>query len=194
MGAEQATDLEGFHAGDRHVLEQIYRRHVGRVERAVSRYCRGVDAECVVHEVFLSLIERAEVRRQFTGGDLGGWLATIGARRAVDYLRKSKRMTAIDDPRSLEGKLEPIDEEAQLLQEDQARHLRAALDRFQAEHLEGLGPKLAQVFSLRFCEQLSQSEAARRLGIPRTTLIEREGRLLKRLGRFLQRELGEALP
>ena len=102
-------DLEGFYAGDRAVLTAVYRRHVARVERAVSRYCRGADAECVIHDVFLKVIERSEVRRQFTGGDLGAWLATIAARSAVDFLRRRRRWTLLDDPRSIEGQLEPVE-------------------------------------------------------------------------------------
>jgi RNA polymerase sigma factor (sigma-70 family) len=182
----QDMDLEGFYAGDRAVLTAVYRRHVARVERAVSRYCRGADAECVIHDLFLQIIERPEVRRQFTGGDLGAWLATIAARRAVDFLRRRRRWTLLDDPRSLEGDLEPVDDEQRLLHRDQVRHLEQALERFARQELPGLGERLAQIFELRFRQRVSQKEGARVLGIPRTTFIDREQRLMKQLGRFLR--------
>lgn len=182
-------DLEGFYAGDRAVLTAVYRRHVARVERAVSRYCRGADAECVIHEVFLKVIERAEVRRQFAGGDLGAWLATIAARSAVDFLRRRRRWTLLDDPRSIEGQLEPVDEEEGLLHRDQVRHLEQALERFARQKLPALGEPLAQIFEIRFRQRVSQKQGARLLGIPRTTFIDREQRLMKHLARFLREAL-----
>jgi RNA polymerase sigma factor (sigma-70 family) len=187
-------DLEAFHAGAREVLARVYREHVGRVERAVSRYCRGVDAECVVHEVFLAVIERPEIRQQFTGGDLGAWLATMAGRRAIDHLRRRRRWTLLDDPRDLEGRLEPVDEEEGLLHRDQVAHLEAALQRFAAEVLPGLDRRLVPVFEQRYLQRRSQAEAARRLGLARTTLIDREQRLLRTLGPFLARCFPEAQP
>lgn len=181
-------DLERFYAGDRSVLAAVYRRHVARVERAVSRYCRGADAECVIHEVFLGVIERSEVRRQFTGGDMGAWLARIASRRAVDFLRRRRRWSLLDDPRSLEGELAPVDEEQGLLHRDQIKHLEQALERFARQVLPRLGEHLSQIFELRFRQHLSQKQGAGVLGIPRTTFIDREQRLMKHLGRFLKEE------
>jgi len=182
-------DLEAFHAGVREVLEQVYREHLMRVERTVRRYCRGAEAECVIHDVFLAVVERPEVRQSFKGGDLGAWLATLAARRALDRLRRERRVT-LQDPASLEGALEPVEEEASLLERDRARRLAAELERFAAEQLPGLDRRLAQVFDLRIVRRMSHMEAAAELGIPRTTLIDREGRLMKTLGHFLRRRLG----
>lgn len=191
MVAEEVIDIPGFHAGRREVLAEVYRRHVGRVERAVSCYCRGADAECVVHDVFVSLLERAEMRQAFGGGDLSAWLCTIARRRAIDHLRRSRRWSPVDDPRSLEGKLPPIEEEESLLHRDQVRHLEAALEQFSSEELPRLKSRLGQVFELRLRQRLSQVEAARSAGVPRATLIDRERRLMERLGRFLQRYFGK---
>lgn len=187
MEEKPVFNLRGFHAGEREVLREVYGAHVGRVERSVSRYCRGADAECVVHEVFLSLLERREVRERFTGGDLGAWLATMAGRRALDFLRRRRRWTLLDDPRSLEGRLEPVAEEEALLHEDQVRRLNEAMEQFSTEVLPRCGEGLARVFDARFRCWLDQTEAARKLGIPRTTLIHREQRLLRRLGPFLKR-------
>ena len=180
-------ELEAFHAGDRAVLTAVYRRHVGAVERTISRYCRGAEAECVTHDVFLSLIERAEVRRSFTGGNMGAWLCTIAARKAIDHLRRRRRWLLMDGPRSLEGKLEPIDEEQSLLHRDQLDHVKQSLEAFSGQVLPKLNRKLAEVFRLRFTEGLSQTEAAQRLGVPRSTLGDREQRLLAHLTRFVCR-------
>jgi RNA polymerase sigma factor (sigma-70 family) len=188
----KALDLEAFHAGDRRVLTEVYHRYLGRVSRSVSRYCRGADAECVIHDLFLALVERREVRESFKGGDLGAWLATLAGRRALDHLRRRRRFTLLDDPRSLEGKLEPVEEEQGLLHRDQMRRLERALDRFAEEVLPKLTPKLAEVFRARYREPYrSRMDAAAVLGIPRTTLIDRETRLMRYLGRFLRRHLRE---
>jgi RNA polymerase sigma-70 factor, ECF subfamily len=186
---EPEIDLQRFHAGERQTLTDVYRRHVGQVEGAVSCFCRGAEAECVVHEVFLRIVERPDVRRQFTGGDLGAWLSTIARRRAVDHLRRDRRWTLLDDPRSLEGQLPPLEEEEDLLHRDQLHHLDVALERFSAEVLPGLDARLAEVFCLRYQQHLSQIDAARRLELPRGTLIDREQRLMRELGRFLRRHL-----
>jgi RNA polymerase sigma-70 factor (ECF subfamily) len=188
----KVIDLEAFHAGDRRVLAEVYHRHLGRVSRSVSRYCRGADAECVIHDLFLALLERRDMRESFRGGDLGAWLATLAGRRALDHLRRRTRLTLLDDPRSLEGKLEPVEEEQGLLHRDQVRRLERALDRFAEEVLPKLTPKLVEVFRARYREPYrSQIEAAAELGIPRTTLIDRETRLMRYLGRFLRRHLRE---
>ncbi len=185
----QALDLERFHAGDRATLEAVYRAHVAEVERAASGYCRGALAECVVHEVFAMLIAREEVRRQFQGGDLGAWLRTIARHRALDALRRERRLTLCDDPRWLEGALPPVDEEESLLARDQAQRLEAVLRRFEAEVLPSLCAPLAEVYRLRFGERRSQAEAARLAGVARATFGEREQKLLAALARFLRAEL-----
>ena len=188
--SEPSIDLKAFHAGERDVLAQIYRRHLGRVSRTVSRYCRGADAEGVIHDLFLALLESPAMRANFKGGDLGAWLSTVASRRALDYLRKEKRWTLLDDPRSLEGKLDPVDEEEGFLHRDQAAKLAEALDRFAEEVLPDLKPKLRDLFHARFRSPFqSQMQAAAKLGIPRTTLIDREAKLMKDLSRFLRHKL-----
>lgn len=187
----RSIDLERFYEGDRAVLEQVYRAHFSRVSSSVCRYCRGPDAEMVIHEVFVSLIDRAETRRSFQGGDMGAWLATIAARKAIDHLRRCRRRPEIllDDPASIEGKLDPLQPEEGLMHADQLRVLRQALEAFAEQTLPQLSAALADVFDARFVRHLGQSDAARRLGIARGTLIEREKALLRQLGPFLRRRL-----
>lgn len=142
-------ELEDFYAGSPSALTTIYRSYISKVERAVSCYCRRVEAECVVHDVFLNLIERPEVRRQFTGGDMGAWLSTMAKYRAIEALRRSKKWLLLDDPQSLEGHLPPLNDEEGMLHKDQIQCLQKALNRFAAEELPKLGEKLSQVYELR---------------------------------------------
>ena len=186
-----ATDLARFHAGDREEIARVYRQHVARVERAVSRYLRGSDAECVVHDLFVALLEREDLRRQFGGGEIGAWLATIAAHRAIDRVRQRRRFTLFDDPSSLDGALEPVEEEESLLDRDQRRQIRAALARFAELELPRIDRDggLGELLRLRFEEGRTQVEAAAALGLPRTTLIEREQRLMRHLARFFRRQI-----
>jgi RNA polymerase sigma factor (sigma-70 family) len=187
---EGHIDLAGFYAGDRQILTQVYRAHVRTVERAVMRYCRGVDAECIVHDVFLSVVEKKAVRENFKGGKMGAWLATIAANRALDHLRRTKRRAAVDQPCSDSGELPAGDEEERLLHRDQMAHLSAAMDSFSEQVLPQLPAQLGEVFELRFRQHLPQIQAAKTAGIARTTFIDREQRLMKPLGRWIKNRLG----
>lgn len=190
MDEQSALDLSGFYAGKRDVLAKLYRQHAGTLERAVSRYCRGADLECIIHNVFVSLIEDEAIRRQFKGGNIGAWLSTIASHRAIDYLRRRQRITLYDDPISLEGALDPIDVESELLKADQMKTLERLLhDFFATTFTTPKSHDLANVFVLRFQEHLPQHEAAKRLGIPPTTLIRREAQIMKKLQLFLKRQL-----
>jgi RNA polymerase sigma factor (sigma-70 family) len=190
MAEPPAIDAAAFRAGERGVLAEVYHRHLARVERAVSRYCRGAEAECVVHDLFLDIIERPELRARFEQGDLGAWLATLARRRALDHLRRQRRFRLLDD-QALDGALEPVEPEGSLLERDRARRLAEALERFAGLELPRLDRRLADVFQARFVERRNQLAAAAALGIPRTTLVDREARLMRRLRPFLARQLGE---
>ncbi len=180
-------DLKAFHAGDRELLARIYRENVNRVERAVFRYLRGVDAENVVHDVFLQVIERRKTRLGFHGGDVGAWLVTIANNKAIDLLRREKRSVLADDPSVLAPPdRQPQDVEQGLLDQFHVERLQRALSSVAAEVVPTLGPKLAPIFELRFQVGLDQQTAARTLEIPRTTFIDREAKLLKQLDRYLK--------
>jgi RNA polymerase sigma-70 factor (ECF subfamily) len=184
------VDLRRFHDGDRATLEHVYRAHYDRVRHAVGRYCRGTDVDTLIHEVFLMVIDRAAVRRSFKGGDLGAWLATIAANKAVDYLRRQRRHVQLtQDRRSLTAALPPLHPEDGFVHEDQLRELRQALRDFEREVVPQLKRSLVRVFEARFVRHLSQTEAAAELGIARTTLLDRERRLLRKLGPFLRKRL-----
>jgi RNA polymerase sigma-70 factor (ECF subfamily) len=173
----EAVDLVRFHDGHRWTLEQVYREHLPRVERAVAAVLSGMDAESVVQEVFLRLLSSGDLRRQFHGGNLGAWLVTVARNQALDHLKHLQRRGRNEanaystDPvgRSFEDEHEA----------------KALIETFKAEHVP---PQWAQVFELRFLQQLSQDETAAALGIARTTLAYQELRLRMRLKRFLLRE------
>lgn len=175
--AEAGQWLARFHAGDARVLNACYRDHFDTVYRAAARVLPAVDAETVVHDVFLRLVSNEAARRSFQGGSLAGWLHTLSHNLAVDRVRRQRResdalaqlaveTSASEDPTPPEPGLD-----ASLL-----------LERFRQE---GLPPKWAPVFEARFVRQLSQREAASELRMRRTTLAYQELRVRQLLKKFL---------
>jgi RNA polymerase sigma-70 factor, ECF subfamily len=168
--------LARFHAGDRDVMEECYRSHFVTVERAVGRYVQGVDRETVIHEVFYRLLSTASLRLAFRGGSLAAWLSTVSRNHAIDYARRRGREELLGN-KSPWGYVEAG--------MDQAADAHILVERFQKDYLP---PKWEGVFRTRFVEQRTQRDAARALGISRTTLVYQEMRVRRLLEKFL---LGE---
>jgi RNA polymerase sigma-70 factor (ECF subfamily) len=167
--------LEAFRRGDRDIIEDCYRRYYDVVEAAIGSLLGMADRETVIHEVFFRLLTEKEMRASFSGPSLGSWLAMVGRNRAVDVHRRSRRESLVPSP--LELAPEVPDAGAH---EDHVMHL--LLERFRSEHLT---PEWAPVFETRFVRQMTQREAARHLGIRRTTLAYRELQLRRRFKAFM---------
>jgi RNA polymerase sigma-70 factor (ECF subfamily) len=167
--------LSAFHAGERWAIEASYREHASRVIAAARRLVGPVDAETITHEVFYRLLSNSQTRASFRGGNLGAWLCQVAVRSAVDDLRKRRRETS-----------EPTEEELGD-PDDGAGELDAKIliDRFRAEVL---APEDRPLFEARFIRHLPQRDAARELGIPRSTLTYQEQRIREQLERFLMRD------
>lgn len=183
---DDAVWLERFWAGEREVLAQCYREFFPVVAHAVGSILQGADQETVIHEVFYALIASAEMRRSFGGGALGAWLRTVARHRAIDFARRRGRELSLppEDFERARGSSPPPSAEA--------LDARLITERFKAT----LPPKWARVFEARFCRQLTQHEAARLLGISRTTLAYQELRVRQRLRRFVlsRRDRGASTP
>ncbi len=173
--APETPWLDRFHAGERDALDECYRNHFRVVETAVGQVLRGADKETVIHDVFLQLLARAELRRGFTGGSFAAWLATIARHQAIDFWRRYRRERSMDQLVASEPvqPFEPFERtvEARLL-----------VDRFRREALPA---KWARVFEARFVAGLDQRSAAAQVGIRRTTLAYQEIQIRRLLRRFL---------
>jgi RNA polymerase sigma-70 factor (ECF subfamily) len=167
--------LAAFRRGDRPVLEQCYRDYYSVVESAIGTVLGVADRETVIHEVFFRLMSEPDMRQSFAGPSLGSWLSAIARNRAVDINRRLRRESLV--PHALEGTEVAANEGA-----DEDAVLRVLLERFRREHLT---PEWAPVFDARFVRQMTQREAARHLGIRRTTLAYRELQLRRRFKRFM---------
>ncbi|MFL5304307.1 MAG: RNA polymerase sigma factor [Polyangia bacterium] len=175
--AEDGTEsawLEAFHKGDRETLAGCYRDHFVAVDRTIGSLLSGPDRESVIHEVFSRLIAREELRRSFRGGSFAAWLSTVARNAAIDYRRRCSREVSLSTE-AFQGASEDV-------RWEEATHARLLLQRFQKEVLP---PKWSSVFERCFIQQMSQREAARALGLRRTTLAYQEMRIRRALRRFL---------
>lgn len=171
-----AAWLERFHSGERAVLEDCYRSHFQPVLQAVGSVLRGADQETVVQDVFCRMFTEPDFRASFHGGSIKAWLCTVGRNRAIDLLRKRGREDLVE-PETVErigGSVENL-----WIEKAEARRL---IDRFKREALPA---KWHAVFDARFMRELSQREAARELGMRRTTLAYQETRIRSKLKGFL---------
>jgi len=171
--------LARFHAGERDVIEGCYREHFRVVENAVGQVLRGADQETVIHEVFLQLLARAELRRGFAGGSFSAWLATVAHHQAIDFWRRYRRERQLD-PTTADAA--PADPAQPIERFERSVEARLVIDRFRRE---ALPPKWAAVFEARFVAGLDQRSAAARVGISRTTLAYQEMQVRRLLRRFL---------
>jgi RNA polymerase sigma-70 factor (ECF subfamily) len=172
--------LARFWAGDRIILDECYREHFASVERLVAGMLPEMDGETVVHEVFYRLLSSPELRRSFSGGSLRAWLHTLARNQAIDLLRRARRDVPIDEA----GKSVVEGEGDHTARLEQGLDAHRLIERFRRESLPA---EWAGVFETRFLQQLDQREAARRLGISRTTLAYRELRIRSMLRRFVLR-------
>lgn len=164
--------VAAFHRGESPAIEDCYRDHFATVADAVRGVLDSADRETIIHEVFSRLIAGEDLRRSFRGGSLAAWLTVVARNHAIDYRRRRARETAL--PAAIG--------EAQADSSEETTEARMLLERFRSEHVP---PGWAGVFELCFLRQMSQRDAARVLGIGRSTLAYRELRLRRRLRRFL---------
>jgi RNA polymerase sigma-70 factor, ECF subfamily len=167
--------LARFRTGARDVMRECYTDHFASVERAVARVLTGADKETVIHEVFFRLMTSEELRATFQGGSFRAWICTVARNQAIDYWRRRQ----FERPAgSAEEMLEGVEDARRFESSAEARMM---VDRFRAECLPA---KWRRVFEARFVQQLDQAEAARELGMSRTTLIYQEYRVRHLLKRF----------
>jgi RNA polymerase sigma factor (sigma-70 family) len=164
------AEVEAFWAGQVARLERIYREHRRSLERVATRYVGAAEAESVLQDVFVEVIRSAEMRRRFTGGSLGAWLAEVTRRKALEHLRRTRRPIPAEAEQPASTTAEPVLLARDLVQRFVAAHVPSEQHRF---------------FMLRFLERRTQVEVAGELGIPRSTLEGWEHRLAERLRRFV---------
>ncbi|HXA66916.1 MAG TPA: sigma-70 family RNA polymerase sigma factor [Bryobacteraceae bacterium] len=162
-GSDERALIGRLQRRDPQALAELYDRH-GRVAYSlVLRVVRDkAIAEDLVQETFLRVWNRVRSIDPEKGA-IGPWLLAIARNSAIDYLRSSARRernaVELDETghASLYRELE-----ADLLISDQARRVKAAMEK--------LAPNYRTVLELAYFEGLSQSEMSVRMGQPLGTI------------------------
>jgi RNA polymerase sigma factor (sigma-70 family) len=165
-------ELAAFWRGDDRAIEALYRAHVAALLAAARWIVGPAEAESAVQEVFVELIRNEELRRRFTGGDVGSWLAAVTRYKAREQRKRAGRPVREAEPPTAAT---PVGPEPRI----EARDL---LERFL--HASTLSVPEARFFRGRFLDERTQVELAAELGIARSTLEGWERRLCERFRRF----------
>lgn len=148
------------------MIEEIYRETFEEVRRAAGTVLHEpADRDAVVHEVFLQLLSKPELRESHRGGHMGAWLGAIARHQALDFARRESRLTDLSAIDETTTKTDPVED------------LRRELVRFAAR----LDPDRQRLVQLRYIEGMTQMEAAAVLGKPRSTLEDWEHQLKRAL-------------
>jgi RNA polymerase sigma factor (sigma-70 family) len=161
---------------DQRLLEQLFREHYRRVLNAGYRIMGNMaEAEDVAQSVFL----RLAVPGRLNVENAGSYLYRAAINGALDLIRRRKTAAAepleiAADQASNEASASP---EKALENKDLARHLRQAIGE--------LAPRAAEMFALRYLEELSNSEIAKLMGtsqaVVAVTLYQSRSKLKRRL-------------
>ncbi|MCX4762201.1 RNA polymerase sigma factor [Streptomyces sp. NBC_01275] len=163
-GDTDAVLLRAVAGGDAGALGVLYDRHAGWLHARLSRRCAdGEVVREVLQDTFVTVWRSAGGHG---GGEAGGWLWTIAARRLVDARRVQER-TARVETAPVEDWPSPVaaSAEERVLAGLEFGDVGTALDR--------ISPELRDVLRATVVDGLTTREAARLLGIPEGTVKTR---------------------
>jgi len=185
--ARDALDLSAMQrilAGDDSGLEELYDRHAPLVFGVALKIVRDqTEAEDVVHDAFVTIVERADQFRP-DRGSVVAWLVTTVRNLALDRARRRARRAQITDEELRHEPVEPVpDPETLSWVEKRRAAMVAALDRVPEAQRRTL--------EIAFFEGLSYPEIAEREGVPLGTVKSRAARALAALRAALEGELGQ---
>ncbi|MFE4373244.1 RNA polymerase sigma factor [Streptomyces sp. NPDC056835] len=178
MGADRddAALLRAVAKGDAEALAVLYDRHAGWLLARLSRRCADPETvREVLQDTFVTVWRSAATHR---GGEAGGWLWVIAARRLVDARRVRARAERADRVEYEPRPVAPSAEE-RVLAGLEYGDVGAALDR--------ISPELREVLRATVVDGLTTREAAQLLGIPEGTVKTRAMRARKELRAALGR-------
>jgi RNA polymerase sigma-70 factor, ECF subfamily len=158
-----ATLLESIAAGDKFAMQVLFQRHNVRIYRFVLRLIGNESlAEEIVSEVFLNVWRHAgtfEAKCQVTT-----WLLAIARHKAVSVLRQRSEAQLDHDMAATVA--DPSDDaETVLDREDRRQIIRKCLTRLSPSHRE--------IIDLVYYHEKSVDEAARIVGVPKSTVKTR---------------------
>lgn len=171
--------LQSVAGGDLGALGELYDRYARHVWQAARRSLEGVDAEDVVHQLFIKL---PEIAPSYDGrASCRGWLCGIAVRLAMRHRRGAGRFRRMlgSFAHTVVGRTTHDPERAAMGSQEMSALERA---------LAALSEKKRVVFVLVEVEGLSAEDAARALGIPAATARTRLFHARKELQAALEAE------
>jgi RNA polymerase sigma-70 factor (ECF subfamily) len=163
-GTEDAILVQAMARGDNEALARLYDRHArGMLALAQRIVGRGLEAEDVVHEVFLEAW-RLAADYDSSRGSVKAWLLLRTRSRSLDVQKSSrvaKRASSLDDDWLAEIG-DPTTDAGGSADHPRVRKALVALPRDQRD-----------VLLLGYFDGLSSSEMAERLGVPIGTVKSR---------------------
>jgi RNA polymerase sigma-70 factor (ECF subfamily) len=162
-GDDQAL-IDRLRRRDPDAMSDLYDRFSRVVYSVIFRVVRNsAVAEELAQESFLRAWNRAS-GFDSERGRIGPWLLTIARNRAIDYLRSTagQQQANTFELVSSERLSLFVNTEDKMLDQEQARRIRAAFSKLNANQ--------RQVLELAYFEGLSQTEMAEKLGQPLGTV------------------------
>jgi RNA polymerase sigma-70 factor (ECF subfamily) len=183
--------LEGFRAGRKEVLEELYRAYIDQVERIIRNGfftqrdghkvvgVRASEVADLVQDVFVRAF-RESARRSFDGTrEYGPFLFAIARNVLSDWGRRARRGELIAGDGLTEVAAPELAPDTEWAEEGVMRVVQ--------EYLAGLPPPLRSVHEERYVRGHSQVEAAAALGLSRQQVRTLEQKLREGLARALRR-------
>ena len=175
MAKSDLDELLAARDGDQRAGEALVRKHgrsmVRTAWRVLGRY-GGTEADDVVQEAFIAALTTGALPE----GDVGAWLRSIAARKALDAMRRTGRRKedALPDPEEGHELSAGVD-------------LEGRLDVMTIRHgLAQLSAKDRAVLTLADLEGYSMAEVARALGSTEVAIKLRASRARRKLAKLLK--------
>jgi RNA polymerase sigma-70 factor (ECF subfamily) len=172
--ALDAEAMRRIREGDEAAIGELYDRYSPVALGMALKIVREEgEAEDVVHDAFVAIVERADQYRP-ERGSVVAWLVTTVRNLALDRARRRIRRAQITDDELRHEPAEPIaDPELLSWLEAERRLVRKALD--------ALSPAQRSTLEIAFFEGLSYPEIAEREKVPLGTVKSRAARALAAL-------------
>jgi RNA polymerase sigma-70 factor (ECF subfamily) len=178
--------LARYHRGDARAMDELVDRHGGAIYNFVRRFLgRDGRVDDVVQEVWLKVLRASagfDGRSRFTT-----WLFTIARNACLDDLRKRKRLRNRqheDGPHELADAADPG---PPVHERVSRQELSALVD----QAIQELPDDLREVFLLREQTDMTFTEIAEALSLPRETAKSRMRYAMLRVRKALRAQLGE---
>ena len=174
-------------AGDAAALSLLYDRFSGMLMGLAHRILGdAADAEEILQEAFLQAWRQAG-RYDPKRSSVSTWLVLITRSRAIDRLRsrKVKDRTLLGVRQEKKGSHTSPEGVADVLRDERGRRLRREMALLPSEQRE--------VLEMAFFRGMTQSEIARRTGIPLGTVKTRSLLAMRKLRKALSEEIEELL-